>query len=95
MTSQSVISGSKLDTLSVAEKLEQQQEEADDKLFEFSVIKPSHIVKFERSGKIKKAIHDHIGWYYRPRSPFEPERIDYNCLNILAEYQTYNFEMCR
>lgn len=71
------------------------QDEIDDRLFEFAVIKPSHLTKFIRTFKKKKAIQDHLGWYFRPRSQFEPERVDYNCLNILAEYQCYNFEFAK
>ena len=94
MSAQSALSVAKVhEAVSRVELKDLAQEE--DKLFEFLIIKPSDILKFERSGKIKKAIQDHIGWHYRPRSQFENERIDYNCLNILAEYQTYNLEMCR
>ena len=38
---------------------------------------------------------NYLQWYFRPRNSYEPERIDYNALNILAEYQTYNLEFCR
>lgn len=33
--------------------------------------------------------------HFRPRSTLEPERVDYNCLNIFAEYQTFNLEYCK
>ena len=38
---------------------------------------------------------DYLTWYFRPKNSYEPERVDYNALNILAEYQTYNFEFLR
>lgn len=33
--------------------------------------------------------------YFKPRSSYEPERVDYNCLNIFAEFQSYNLEFCK
>ena len=38
---------------------------------------------------------DYLTWYFRPKNSYDPERVDYNALNILAEYQTYNFEFLR
>ena len=33
--------------------------------------------------------------HFKPRTSYEPERIEYNALNILAEYQVYNLEWCK
>jgi len=38
---------------------------------------------------------DYLTWYFRPANSYDPERVDYNCLNIFAEYQTYNLEFCK
>ena len=35
---------------------------------------------------------EYMTWYFRPKNSYDPERVDYNALNILAEYQTYNLE---
>ena len=37
----------------------------------------------------------YLTWYFRPKNSYDPERVDYNALNILAEYQTYNFEFVK
>jgi hypothetical protein len=33
--------------------------------------------------------------YFKPRTSYEPERIEYNALNILADYQCYNLEFSK
>ena len=38
---------------------------------------------------------DYLSWYFRPRNHYEPERVDYNALNILSEYQCFNLEFCK
>ena len=38
---------------------------------------------------------EHLQFYFRPKNSYDPERVDYNALNILAEYQTFNFEFCK
>ena len=38
---------------------------------------------------------EYLQWYFRPRTVYEPERVDYNALNILAEYQVYNLEFAK
>jgi hypothetical protein len=66
------------------------QEEMDDRMFEFAVLKPSHIRHMSKAYKKKQAMLEHLQWYFRPKNSYDPERVDYNALNILAEYQTYN-----
>lgn len=43
----------------------------------------------------KAALLDYLTWYFRPKSSLEPERVDYNALNILADYQLYNIEFAK
>ena len=38
---------------------------------------------------------EYLQWYFRPKTSYETERVDYNALNILAEYQTYNLEFVK
>ena len=38
---------------------------------------------------------DYLSWFFRPRNSYEPERVDYNALNILSEYQCFNLEFCK
>ena len=62
------------------------QEEMDDRMFEFAIIKPSHIRAFAKTFKKKSAMLEHLQWHFRPKNSYDPERVDYNALNILAEY---------
>jgi hypothetical protein len=34
----------------------------------------------------KQALLEHLTWYFRPKSSLDPERVDYNALNILADF---------
>ena len=63
--------------------------------FNSYMIKPSNVKEIWSIFKVKKAMQDFMQWYFRPKSSYEPERVDYNALNILAEYQTYNLEFLR
>lgn len=69
-----------------------QLEIEEDNLFEFAIFKPSNVKTITKQFKKKKAVLDHLQWYFRPKNSYEPERVDYNCLNILAEFQCYNYE---
>lgn len=59
------------------------------------MLKPSNIKGIWTIFKVKKAMFDFLTWYFRPKSSYDPERVEYNALNILAEYQTYNLEFCK
>ena len=59
------------------------------------IIKPSNLKQIWSTFKVKKAMLDYLQWYFRPRNSYDPERVDYNALNILAEYQTYNLEFVK
>ena len=58
----------------------------DDVIYHDCIIKPSTVAQCWSKGKVKLAVLEHLQWYFRPRSSYEPERVDYNCLNIFAEY---------
>jgi hypothetical protein len=36
--------------------------------------------------KPKQALVDYLTLYFRPKSSLDPERVDYNAINILADY---------
>ena len=74
---------------------ESMQAHEDDGLYTDCIIKPSTVQAVWSKSKTKQAVLEHLQWYFKPRSSYEPERVDYNCLNIFAEYQTYNLEFCK
>ena len=59
------------------------------------MLKPANIKQIWSGFKVHKAMFDFMQFYFRPRNSYEPERVDYNALNILAEYQTYNLEFLK
>jgi len=59
------------------------------------MIKPSNITAIWSTFKVKKNMLDYMQWYFRPKNSYDPERVDYNALNILSEYQTYNLEFVK
>ena len=67
----------------------------DHEAFTHSMLKPSDVKDIWSIFKVHKKMFNFMQWYFRPRSSFEPERVDYNALNILAEYQTYNLEFLK
>ena len=54
--------------------------------FENVILKPSVIKDMWEKSKVKVAMIDYLTWYFRPRNSYEPERVDYNALNILSEF---------
>ena len=56
---------------------------------------PSTISEIWGTFKVKAAMIKYLTWYFRPRNSYDPERVDYNALNILAEYQCFNLEFCK
>ena len=79
----------------VEEEDSKQIDLTDPECFNNYMIKPSNVKEIWSIFKVKKAMQDFMQWYFRPKSSYEPERVDYNALNILAEYQTYNLEFLR
>ena len=59
------------------------------------MLKPSNCADIWGGFKVKTNMLNFLQWYFRPKNSFEPDRVDYNALNIIAEYQTYNFEFLR
>ena len=63
--------------------------------FDSYMIKPSNLRDIWSISQVKKKMFEYMQWYFRPKNSYEPERVDYNALNILAEYQTYNLEFLK
>jgi hypothetical protein len=63
--------------------------------FEGYMIKPSTIISIWKNSKVKVAMFNFLANYFKPRTSYEPERIEYNALNILADYQCYNLEFSK
>ena len=59
------------------------------------MLKPSDIRDIWKNSKVKNAMFAFLQDYFKPRSQYEPERVEYNALNILAEYQVYNLEFAK
>lgn len=75
--------------------LKQIEHVPDHSCFDDSILKPSNVRDLWGTSKIKNAMLDHMQWYFRPRNSWEPERIDYNALNILTEFQCFNLEFAK
>jgi len=71
------------------------QDFEDNACFDSYMIKPSNLRDIWSIFKVHKKMLDYMQWYFRPKSSYEPERVDYNALNFLAEYQTYNLEFAK
>ena len=82
------------DQVEIEEQVEQ-IEELDHISFNNYMLKPGNIKQIWSGFKVHKAMFDFMQFYFRPRNSYEPERVDYNALNILAEYQTYNLEFLK
>jgi len=50
------------------------------------IIKPIDVTDVWSKSKSKEAILDRLALHFKPKSSFDVERVDYNALNILAEY---------
>lgn len=59
------------------------------------IIKPTDVTEVWSKSRSKEAILEHLAVYFKPKSSFDVERVDYNALNILAEYQVFNLEFCK
>ena len=70
-------------------------EEDIDAGFKDAVLKPSTVSEIWATFKVKAAMIKYLTWYFRPKNSYDPERVDYNALNILAEYQCFNLEFCK
>ena len=54
--------------------------------FDSYMIKPSNLRDIWSISQVKKKMFEYMQWYFRPKNSYEPDRVDYNALNILAEY---------
>jgi len=59
------------------------------------IFKPNDIAEVWSKSRSKEAILDHLASFFKPKSSFDVERVDYNALNILAEFQVFNLEFCK
>lgn len=59
------------------------------------MLRPSTIRDIWKNSKVKNAMFNYMTDYFKPRSSYEPERVEYNALNILTEYQVYNLEFAK
>jgi hypothetical protein len=59
------------------------------------MLKPSDIKDIWKNSKVRNAMFAFMQNYFKPKSSYEPEKVEYNALNILAEYQVYNLEFSK
>ena len=53
-------------------------------------LKPSDVDRIYRSTRMKAELVNFFQDLYKPKSQFEQEKVEYNQINILAEYQMFN-----
>jgi hypothetical protein len=63
--------------------------------FSGAIIKPTDVFTIWNHSKVQQAILDHIANHFKPKNSYEPERVDYNCINIFAEYQNCNLNFAK
>ena len=63
--------------------------------FNQCILRPSNVKEIWGTFKVKAAMIKYLTWYFRPRNSYDPERVDYNALNILSEFQCFNLEFCK
>lgn len=54
------------------------------------ILKPTDIQRIWKSTKMKQELVLFFQELYKPKSQFDQERVEYNQINILAEYVLYN-----
>ena len=54
------------------------------------ILMPSDIRKVWKSPRTKDELVKFFQELYKPKSQFEQEKVEYNQINILSEYQYYN-----
>lgn len=50
------------------------------------ILSAEHIHSIWQKSKPKQALLEHFSHHFKPRTSFEPERVDYNALLILVEF---------
>ena len=63
--------------------------------FNQCILRPSNVKEIWSTFKVKAAMIKYLTWYFRPKNSYDPERVDYNALNILSEFQCFNLEFCK
>ena len=65
--------------------------------FQNYIVKPSHVKRVWASGakQLKDEIFAIYQEYFKPKSSLEPERVEYNELNIFSEFQLYNLAFAK
>ena len=58
--------------------------------FQNYILKPSHLKRVWASLNLKEEIFSIYQEFFKPKSSMEPERVEYNELNIFSEFQVYN-----
>ena len=64
------------------------------KLTEY-VFKPSDVRDIWASSRVKDELVKFFQELYKPASQYEQEKVEYNKINILSEYQLYNLTFCK
>ena len=54
------------------------------------ILLPSDITKIWRSTRLKDELVKHLQNLFKPKSQFEQEKVEYNHINILAEFILFN-----
>ena len=54
------------------------------------ILKPSDVTALWSAPRLKQELVAFFQELYKPASKFEEEKVEYNQINILAEYQQYN-----
>jgi len=70
-------------------------QEEEDMGCETYMLKPSDINEIWKNSKVRNAMFAFMQNYFKPKSSYEPEKVEYNALNILAEFQVYNLEFSK
>lgn len=63
--------------------------------FKAYIIKPSHIKKVWAGSNMKEEIFHVFHEHFKPKSSLEPERVEYNEMNIFSEFQLYNLAFAK
>jgi hypothetical protein len=69
---------------------EEQEEEREPEPWESFIIQPSLVEELWRSARPKEALIDHYSKHFNPEGNVDEDQMDYNELNIIAEFQIYN-----
>lgn len=54
------------------------------------ILKPSDVTRTWKAARMKEELIEFFQELYKPASQYEEEKVEYNQITILAEYQMYN-----